>query len=96
MWVEQASARRVTALMHGLGPDGALYRALRPDDWMWTAEHELLALNAELTDALYRAFIRANSREGSQQPKPVKIPRPGQQNRRQRGTTLAELTQMMH
>lgn len=80
----------------GLTPTGAIFRSIRPDDWMWSSEHELLALNAELTDAMYRAFIRANSKEGSQQPKPIKIPRPGQSVERKRGTTLDELTKMMH
>lgn len=43
----------------------------------WTPELELLAINAELTHALYAAFVAANSKKGAQVPKPLRIPRPG-------------------
>lgn len=92
IWVERASARRINALFQALGPDSASFRAQHPDDWAWGNEHELLAVNAELTDALYRAFFRANSKTGASQPRPIKITRPTQPKRQ--GTTMDELRVM--
>lgn len=88
------SARRFVALYDGLGVDTASYRAALPDTWHWTTEHELLALLAELVDQGNRQFVIANSREGAQPPKPIKLTRPGQ-NSRSQGTTLDELLPMM-
>lgn len=41
----------------------------------WTQQDELLAMNAELVHAVYRAVIGTS---GSKPPKPLKIKRPGQ------------------
>jgi len=79
-------------LFLGLGPDSATFRAQKPESWFWSNEHELLAINAEITDAVYRALVAAHSDKNATQPKPLKIPRPGA--KRQRGTTMGELSSM--
>lgn len=88
------SARRATALVHGLGPDSALFRAVNPELARWSEEKELLAINAEVTDALHRSYIRAHSDKHDPQPKPIKITRPHRIKEERRGTSLDELGQM--
>lgn len=48
------------------------------DARQWTQQDELLALNAEMTHAVYRAVIGSG---GGKPPKPFRLPRPGQQDR---------------
>lgn len=43
----------------------------------WTNIEELLAINAEATDRLYRAFIAAWSDKKTDMPEPLRIERPG-------------------
>lgn len=43
----------------------------------WTQQDELLAVNAELIHAVYRAVIGTS---GNKPPKPLKITRPGQED----------------
>lgn len=45
------------------------------DAHRWTQQDELLAVNAELVHAVYRAVIGSS---GGKPPKPLKIKRPGQ------------------
>ena len=47
------------------------------DAHKWTQQDELLALNAELIHAVYRAVIGTS---GNKPPKPLKISRPGQES----------------
>lgn len=94
VWVDGMTARRFLALFNGIGPGSAVHRAADPEAWHWQTEHELLALVAELVDMGNRQFVRANSKEGATQPKPIVITRPGQVTRKQRGTTLDELMTM--
>lgn len=68
--------RRVLALVRWLPPGSALHRSAFPDTWAWTSEHELLAAIAELIDLNTRTFVRAHTKKGAKQPKPVRIVRP--------------------
>lgn len=87
--------RRFVALFDGLGPDTATARAIQPDTWHWTSQHELLATLAELVDQGNRYFLLANSKEGTTQPRPIQITRPGKGAQREKGSTLAEVQSMM-
>lgn len=49
----------------------------------WDSNEELLALNAELLDALNRNFLAANGVKRGQLPQPIKIRRPVQKPKRQ-------------
>lgn len=63
------------AFMH----DSTLYAAYakEAEDARWTDLHELLALNTEVTHAMYRQ-LRANAGAKEQDiPEPLEIPRPG-------------------
>lgn len=75
-WGEEAlGIRRLRALIRGLPPGSAVHRALDPHS-DWTANEELLASLIEVVDLGNRWFFGANTKKGSQQPKPIKIPRP--------------------
>jgi hypothetical protein len=43
----------------------------------WSPELELLAVQCEVTHALYRAYVGAHSKKGAKLPPPLQIPRPG-------------------
>lgn len=76
--------RRLLALVKGLPPEGALHRAVRGTAAGWTNTEELLAFLCELTDQTNRLLFGAFSKKGAKAPKPVSIPRPGQENQRRR------------
>lgn len=50
-----------------------------PSGWgsSWTNQEELLAAIAELVSQSNTLFIQANSKKGARPPKPLRIPRPG-------------------
>ena len=83
--------------MAGIPPGGALHRALDPD-WAWGINEELAAVQVEMIDKLWRQTVAINSKKGSRQPDPVKIPRPWQLRKRRektkrerRSASLAEI-----
>ncbi len=57
---------------------------------MWGSQEELGAIQAELLDKLWRQTVAINSKKGSQQPKPIQIPRPWQLRKKQRQKTTRE------
>lgn len=46
----------------------------------WTWETELAAVNAEVTHALYAAFVAVHARKGSPPVEPLRIERPGRRD----------------
>lgn len=88
------SIDRMTALIKGIGPDSAVYRAAHPASWWWTPDLEMNAVMCELIDALDRHFIQANSESG-RAPKPIRISRPGQSPPPEEGMTMDELKQSL-
>lgn len=69
---------------------------------MWGSVEELGAIQVELLDRLWRQQVSLNSKKGSHQPDPLKIPRPWQirkkrekSKREQRAATLAEIGQFL-
>lgn len=77
------------ALFTNLPPGSATHREMEPEAWAWTSTEELLALQAELLDAIGRVLMAANSPKGTKLPKPIDIQRPGSQ--RKQGTTVEDL-----
>lgn len=71
-----------------LPPEASVWRKNRSS---WTTDNELSAIQIEVTDALLRAFIMANSKPSSQKPKPIKIPRPYEKDKKESRTTLTDL-----
>jgi hypothetical protein len=76
--------RRLWSLVRHLPPGNALDRALDPDGYGagWGTSQELQAQLVEIVHALYCAFVQANFKLTGPPPKPVHIPRPGEQRRR--------------
>jgi len=69
---------------------------------MWGSVEELGAIQVELLDKLWRQTVAINSKKGSQQPKPLQIPRPWQlrkkrekSKREKRAASLAEIGQFL-
>jgi len=75
--------RRLAALVNGLPLDSALVRSYDPDRLGrgWDSKSELLAMIAELIDQSNRFFIAANSKRGTQLPRPLYIARPDDNRR---------------
>lgn len=71
--------RRVLALVTGLPLEAAAWRADGPD---WTRQDELLAVNAEVADAGFRAVFQALG--GKARGKPLRIEHPARHGGRQR------------
>jgi hypothetical protein len=64
-------------LVKGLPAESALARALgalQPGDW--TVEAELLATLCEVAHGHASMFLVANSKKGTEPPRPLRIPRP--------------------
>lgn len=73
------SARRLWALLKHLPRESAVAKAMAPQGAAeWTNTEELLATLCELVDAGNRTFVKAHSKPGSQEPKPIRITRPWQ------------------
>ncbi len=77
-----------------LPQDSAFVKTLTED---WTTDRELAAAQVEVTHSLLRAFISANSKQGSKLPDPLQIPRPGGTltKRKPRGTTMRDLIKIV-
>lgn len=72
------SLRRFRSLLQGLPAEGLVGRKLGTwESQGWNIQTELIAILAELIDVNTRVFVKANSKKGSPDPKPIKIPRPG-------------------
>lgn len=86
-------ARRYRALIRGLGPNTAFHRSLDPDGWAWSSAEELMALQAELLDAIARMTFLANAKPGTTPPKPLEVQRPNRPTTQKttKGSTLSEL-----
>ena len=69
--------RRLWSLIKGLPPRSALHRSHDVEGWSWGNVEELLAGIFERLDAANYMYLKAHSKEGSQLPEPVAIPRPG-------------------
>lgn len=69
---DEAGCRRLWVLVNGLPPDAATWRV---DGQQWTTLHELLALNAEVTDrwGLANAQLKSTKKLNA---KPLRVPRP--------------------
>jgi len=70
------SVRRLRNLVTAIPPEssfGLAMGAYRPG---WSNAEELLAIIAELVDQNTRMFVIANSKKGTQAPKPIDIQRP--------------------
>lgn len=69
-----AGCRRLWVLVNGLPPESAVWRV---DGQQWTNLHELLALNAEVTDwwGRFNAQLKSTKRLKT---KPLHVPRPGE------------------
>lgn len=84
--------RRLNALANALPKDSALAHSIEPRTGTWSNEAELLKAIAELIDQNNRLFISANSKKGTQQPKPIEIPRPWEDDKpRRRAATSQEM-----
>jgi hypothetical protein len=85
----------------GLPPEGNIGRIIGdPRATGWSTTDELLAGVIELLDVGNRLYFRAHTKRGTQQPKPIKVPRPessaGETDAvtpRKRQATSAELRQ---
>jgi hypothetical protein len=71
--------RRLWALTKFLPRGAQVHLELEPSV-VWTQEDELLATLIEVVDVGNRTFIKANSKQGTKQPKPIVIPRPGRKS----------------
>jgi hypothetical protein len=90
---EKVGVRRLAALVHGLPPTSAVFRA---NSAAWDDETELAAVQVELTHSLLRTLIAVNSKKGAQLPDPLRIPRPWDLPKIQkRGTSMAELRSIL-
>lgn len=93
--------RRFKALLDGLPFDTsnvwAKERAERREtDGGWTLADHLAALNVETTHAVYRAVLASiPTRQPQKLPKPLTIPRPGEQQKGPRRVTPAEFIDML-
>lgn len=94
---EPVTYRRLAVLVRGIPAESALgvsAGGYRPG---WGATEELLALLAELVDLGNRTFYRVHSKRGAQQPKPLKIPRPTEDEeprKKRRPATSDDLVEM--
>ena len=62
--------------------DDALYAAAikEVEHAEWTGLHELMATQVEITHALLRVVLGGLGAKGSDVPKPLRVPRPGDKN----------------
>lgn len=63
-------------LLVALPADSALARL---ETQGWSMDHELAALNAELTHACFRALLGLGGNKGPKLPSPLHVPRPWEQ-----------------
>lgn len=84
------SLRRLLILVRGLPPE-ARVRSIDPDQ-PWPIATELLAVAVELIHMQWTGFMMVNSKKGTKKPKPLRVPRPGEQvaKRKKRPATIAE------
>lgn len=91
--------RRLAALVAGLPLDSALERSRDPHGAGvgWSTTEELLAVAIEVLDRADRHYVRANTKKGARQPKPLKVPRPRDHSamRSRRPATVNELKQIV-
>lgn len=79
------SMRRFLALLEGLPVTSATVRAADERAGMgWTVDTDLLALIAEVLDHGNAQQYMIHSKKGTQPPKPINIPRPGDEERRRK------------
>jgi hypothetical protein len=78
--------RRLNNLIHHLPDDSAFIRAVAPRldkrPAPWTTGDYLAALIAELVDKTNRTLETVYAKKGAPAPKPLRIPRPGDEDRR--------------
>lgn len=82
--------RKLVSLTRWLPPDAALWRSTGQ---AWDTSTELQAVTVEMLDGILRAYMQVHSKKGTQQAKPLEIPRPWKQSakRERSGTSLNEL-----